>query len=358
MREMLDEKLSRFEALEKQLADPAVQSNSNMMAAVAREHGSLAKLAAKYRRFKSILDEIDGVREMAQSTDPEEREMAEEELTGLLAEREKIWDELLDMTIGGEDANRSRCVMEIRAGTGGDEAALFARNLYEMYKKHAEIKGWKFSPLESSSTELGGFKEVTISIEGEGCYRELQYESGGHRVQRVPDTETKGRIHTSAATVAVLPEPEDVEIDLSPDDYEVERYAASSGPGGQHVNKTASAVRITHHDTGIVVKCFEERSQHKNLAKGMRILKSKLYDHFQTQEKQQRSDQRKSLVGSGDRSQRIRTYNFPENRMTDHRVGLTLYKLDQIIAGSVQMITDALIEYDRQELRSSMGSLD
>ncbi len=232
------------------------------------------------------------------------------------------------------------------------------RNLFEMYKKHCEIKNWKFTPLESSPTELGGFKEVTISIEGDGCYRELQYESGGHRVQRVPDTETKGRIHTSAATVAVLPEPEDVEIDLSPDDYEVERYAASSGPGGQHVNKTASAVRITHHDTGIVVKCFEERSQHKNLAKGMRILKSKLYDHYQRQEQQQRSDQRKSLVGSGDRSQRIRTYNFPENRVTDHRINLTIYKLDQIVGGSVQMLTDELVEYDRQELRSAMGALD
>ena len=358
MREMLDQKLARFEDLENQLADPDVQSDSNLMAAVAREHGSLAKLAAKYRKFKSILAEIEGVREMAQSTDPEERELAEEELNSLLVVRESLWDELLDMTVGGEDANRSRCVMEIRAGTGGDEAALFARNLFEMYKKHCETKGWKFSPLESSPTELGGFKEVTVSIEGEGCYRELQYESGGHRVQRVPDTETKGRIHTSAATVAVLPEPEDVEVDLSPEDYEVERYAASSGPGGQHVNKTASAVRITHHETGIVIKCFEERSQHKNLAKGMRILKSKLYDHFQNQEKQQRSDQRKSLVGSGDRSQRIRTYNFPENRMTDHRIGLTLYKLDQIINGSVQMITDALIEHDRKELRSSMGALD
>jgi peptide chain release factor 1 len=358
MREMLDQKLARFDTLELQLSDPDVQSNGHLMAAVAREHGSLAKLAAKYRRFKKVLVDIDDVREMAESNDPEEQEMAEDELARLMPVREQLWDELLDMTVGGEDANRTRCVMEIRAGTGGDEAALFARNLYEMYKKHCETKGWKFGVMESSPTELGGFKEITISIEGEGCYRELQYESGGHRVQRVPDTETKGRIHTSAATVAVLPEPEDVEIDLSPDDYEVERYAASSGPGGQHVNKTASAVRITHHETGIVVKCFEERSQHKNLAKGMRILKSKLYDHFQQQEEQQRSDQRKTLVGSGDRSQRIRTYNFPENRMTDHRVGLTLYKLDQIIAGNVQMITDALIEYDRQELRSSMGALD
>lgn len=358
MREMLDEKLSRFEELEAQLSDPEVQSNSSKMAAVAREHGSLAKLATKYRKFQTAIGEIEEVKEMANSSDPEEREMAEEELTSLLETRETLWDELLDMTVGGEDANRSRCVMEIRAGTGGDEAALFAHNLYEMYKKHCETKKWKFSALESSITELGGFKEVTISIEGEGCYRELQYESGGHRVQRVPDTETKGRVHTSAATVAVLPEPEDVEIDLKPDDYEVERYAASSGPGGQHVNKTASAIRITHHATGVVVKCFEERSQHKNLAKGMRILKSKLYDHFQQQENQQRSDQRKSLVGSGDRSQRIRTYNFPENRVTDHRIGLTLYKLDQIIAGSVQMITDALIDHDRQELRSSMGAMD
>lgn len=358
MREMLEAKLSRFQKLEKDLSDPEIQGNSNKMAAVAREHGSLAKLASKYRKFKSILDEIEGVREMADSSDPEEREMAEEELESLLARREKLWDELLDMTIGGEDANRSRCVMEIRAGAGGDEAALFARNLFEMYKKHCENKSWKFTPLESSPTELGGFKEVTISIEGEGCYRELQYESGGHRVQRVPDTETKGRVHTSAATVAVLPEPEDVEIDLKPEDYEVERYAASSGPGGQHVNKTASAIRITHFETGVVVKCFEERSQHKNLAKGMRILKSKLYDHFQQKENQERSDQRKSLVGSGDRSQRIRTYNFPENRMTDHRVNLTLYKLDQIIAGNVQVITDALIDHDRQTLRTSMGAMD
>lgn len=358
MREMLDEKLNRYEDLEKQMADPATQSDSNKMASIAREHGSLAKLATKYRRFRVVLDEMADVKEMAASGDAEEKEMAEEELTSLTAEREKIWEELLDMTIGGDDANRSRCVMEIRAGTGGDEAALFARNLYEMYKRHSEIKSWKFSALESNSTELGGFKEVVISIEGEDCFRELQYESGGHRVQRVPETETKGRIHTSAATVAVLPEPEDVEVDLKPDDYEVERYAASSGPGGQHVNKTASAIRMTHKETGLVVRCFEERSQHKNLAKAIRIMKSRLYDHFQQKEVQERADARKSLVGSGDRSQRIRTYNFPENRVTDHRINLTLYKLDQVIAGNLQPVTDALIDHDRQTLRSTMGSLD
>ncbi len=358
MREMLEEKLDRFESLESQMSDPEVLADSNRMAAIAREHGSLAKLATKYRRFKVVLSEIEEVRELAESGDAEEREMAQEELQNLLSERETIWNELLDMTIGGEDANRSRCVLEIRAGTGGDEAALFARNLYEMYKRHAEVKGWKFKALESNPTELGGFKEVMVSVEGEGCFRELQYESGGHRVQRVPETEAKGRIHTSAATVAVLPEPEDVEVDLKPDDYEVERYAASSGPGGQHVNKTSSAIRLIHKETGLVVKCFEERSQHKNLAKAIRILKSRLYDYFQQQEDKQRADTRKSLVGSGDRSQRIRTYNFPENRVTDHRINLTLYKLDQVIAGNLQPVTDALIDHDRQTLRSSMGSLD
>lgn len=358
MREMLDEKLSRYEELEQQMTDPAVLSDSNKMAAAAREHGSLAKLATKYKRFRIVLKEMDEVREMADAGDADERQMAEEELATLTEDREKLWEELLDMTVGGEDANRSRCVMEIRAGTGGDEAALFARNLYEMYKRHAEVKGWKFSALESNSTELGGFKEVVVSVEGEGCFRELQYESGGHRVQRVPETEAKGRVHTSAATVAVLPEPEDVEVDLKPDDYEVERYAASSGPGGQHVNKTASAIRITHKESGLVVRCFEERSQHKNLAKAIRLMKSRLYDHLQQKEAKQRADTRKSLVGSGDRSQRIRTYNFPENRVTDHRINLTLYKLDQIIAGNVQPVTDALIDHDRQTLRSSMGSLD
>ncbi len=358
MREMLDKKLARFEELETAMMDPEVLGNSAKMAAVAREHGSLAKLVNKYRKFKGTLDEISEVREMGDSADAEERQLAEEELPALIERREVMWDELLDMTVGGEDANRSRCVMEIRAGTGGDEAALFARNLYEMYKRFAEIQGWKFSPLESRPTALGGFEEVSISIEGEGCFRELQYESGGHRVQRVPETETKGRIHTSAATVAVLPEPEEVEIDLKPDDYDVERYAASSGPGGQHVNKTASAVRLVHHESGIVVKCFEERSQHKNLAKGLRILRSRLYDHLQQQTQKERADTRKSLVGSGDRSQRIRTYNFPENRVSDHRINLTIYKLDQVMAGAVQLLIEKLIDHDRQTLRSSMGALD
>ncbi|MHB0955799.1 MAG: peptide chain release factor 1 [Pirellulaceae bacterium] len=355
MREDLEKKLARFEELERQMMDPAVVSVASRIAAVAREHGSLAKLATKYRAFKRVSDEIADLKQMVLSDDSEEREMAAEELDGAIARREAIWNDLLDLTVGGEDASRTRCVMEIRAGTGGDEAALFARNLYEMYKRHAELKGWKVEVLDVSATELGGFKEVTLALEGEGVYRELRYESGGHRVQRVPETEAKGRIHTSAATVAVLPEPEDVEIDLKPDDYRKDIFNAS-GPGGQHVNKTASAIRLTHFETGIVVSMQDEKSQHKNLAKALRILKSRLYDFYQQQEHEKRASERKSLVGSGDRSQRIRTYNFPENRVTDHRINLTLYKLDQILAGGVAPLTEALIAYDRDQMRGSMNA--
>ena len=356
MREMLEEKLARFEELERRLSDPAVQGDAAKMTATAREHGSLGKLAKKIRQFKDVQQQIQDANEIIATDDDEMAELAEAELPGLKSAVEAIWQELLDMTIGGEDANRTRCVMEIRAGTGGDEAALFAGDLFGMYKRHCETKGWKMEVLNSSTTELGGFKEIQLALEGEGVYRELQYESGGHRVQRVPETETKGRVHTSAATVAVLAEPEDVEIELSPDDYTVERYAASSGPGGQHVNKTASAVRLVHNDTRIMVQCADERSQHKNLARALRLLKSKVYEVKREEENKKRADHRKSLIGSGDRSQRIRTYNFPDNRVTDHRINFTLYKLDQVIAGNVQPLTDALIEHERQQLREDMES--
>ncbi len=357
MRELLDEKLRRFEELERQLVDPEVLTNSVKMAAVAREHGSLNRLANTYRRFGKLNDQIADANEMIQGKDPEMRELAEAELPELKADREKLWNNLLEMTIGGEDANRTRCVVEIRGGIGGDEAALFARDLFEMYKKHCENKGWKIEILNHSPTELGGFKEISFAVAGEGVYRELQYESGGHRVQRVPDTEAKGRIHTSAATVAVMPEPEDIEIDLKPADYRKDVYLAS-GPGGQHVNKTASAVRLTHLESGIVVSMQDEKSQHKNLAKALRILKTRLYETKRQEEHQRRADHRKSLVGSGDRSQRIRTYNFPDNRVTDHRINLTLYKLDQILAGNVQLLTDALIDYDRRGQREAMSAID
>ena len=357
MREVLEEKLQRFEELERQIIDPDVLGNSARISAVAREHGSLVKLASKYRLFKKTLEQVTDAQELLAGDDPEMHELAELELPELKVSREQLWQELLEMTIGGEDAHRSRCVMEIRAGTGGDEAALFARDLFEMYKRHAEHRGWKIEILGAQATELGGFKEINLGFSGEGVFRELQYESGGHRVQRVPETEAKGRIHTSAATVAVLPEPEDVEVNLNPEDYRKDIYHAS-GPGGQHVNKTASAVRLTHHETGIAVAIQDEKSQHKNLAKALRVLKSRIYDLKQQAELEQRANERKIMIGSGDRSQRIRTYNFPENRVTHHSINFTLYKLDHVLAGNLQPITDALIDHDREQLRSSMGELD
>jgi peptide chain release factor 1 len=219
-----------------------------------------------------------------------------------------------------------------------------------MYKRNAEAKGWKTEIMDMSASERGGFKEIILGLEGDGVYRELQFESGGHRVQRVPETETQGRVHTSAATVAVMAEPEDVEVDLKKDDYRIDKFCAS-GPGGQHVNKTESAIRLTHFETGIVVQCQDEKSQLKNLAKALRVLKSRIYDHIRHAENQKRADARKSLIGSGDRSQRIRTYNFPQNRLTDHRINLTLYKLDQVMGGDLTPVTRALLEYERDQLR-------
>jgi peptide chain release factor 1 len=357
MRKLLEEKLRRFEELEKQLVDPEVQAQPRRMSMVAREHGSLVRRVTKYRRFKELNALVAEAMEMAEDPDGEMRELAEAELPELKEEREGLWNELLDMTIGGEDSNRTRCVLEIRAGTGGEEAALFARDLFEMYKRFAEARRWKQEILSASPTELGGFKEIVLGLQGDDVFRILQYESGGHRVQRVPETEAQGRIHTSAATVAVMAEPEDVEIDLKPDDYREDIYHAS-GPGGQHVNKTASAIRMTHFESGIVVAIQDEKSQHKNRAKALRVLKTRLYERKREEEEKKRADERKSKIGSGDRSQRIRTYNFPQNRITDHRINLTLYKLDSIMAGALNPVIDALMERERQDLRDQFGTVD
>ncbi len=357
MPNLLDETLCRFEELERQLVDPDVLLNPARLTAVAREHGSLAKVATKYRHFKQLNRQIREAMEMAEGADADMRELAEGELPHLKAERERYWNELLDLSIGGEDANRARCILEIRAGTGGEEAALFARDLYEMYKHYAEDRRWKVEILDMSPTELGGFKEIIVGVEGDGAFRTFQFESGGHRVQRVPETEAKGRVHTSAATVAVMAEPEDVEVDLKPADFRKDIHHAS-GPGGQHVNKTASAIRLTHYETGIVVTCQDEKSQHKNFAKALRVLKTRIYEARRAEEHKKRSDDRKSKIGSGDRSQRIRTYNFPENRVTDHRINLTLYKLDSIIAGNLDPLINALLEYERQEQRAAFGTVD
>ena len=357
MRDQLEKQLARFEELERLLVDPVFLADGSKLGAVAREHGSLAKVATKFRRFKELNQQIAEANEMIKGHDADMQELAKGELPELRAQRETLWDELLDLTVGGEDATRSRCVVEIRAGTGGEEAALFARDLYEMYRHFCEDQGWKVEILDMSPTELGGFKEIILGIEGEGAFRTLQYESGGHRVQRVPETEQKGRIHTSAATVAVMPEPEDVEIDLKPDDYRIDKFSAS-GPGGQHVNKTQSAIRLTHYATNLVVQCQDEKSQHKNLAKAIRVLKTRLYEHKRAEEHAKRSEHRRTLVGSGDRSQRIRTYNFPENRVSDHRINLTLYKLDNIIAGNLKPVVEALLDHDRKEQRAMMGAVE
>ncbi len=357
MRKLLEENLRRYEELDKLLVDPAVLADSLRLSAIAREHGSLAKMAKKYRRFKDLNAQITEALEMMEGDDFELRDLAESELPTLKADREKLWEELLDMTIGGEDANRTRCIVEIRAGTGGDEAALFARDLYEMYSHYAENRGWKREILNASPTELGGFKDISLGLEGEGVFRLLQFESGGHRVQRVPETEAMGRIHTSAATVAVMAEPEDIEVHLASDDYREDVFH-SSGPGGQHVNKTASAIRLTHFETGIVVQCQDEKSQHKNRAKALRELKARIFDRKREEEAKKRADERKSKIGSGDRSQRIRTYNFPQNRVTDHRINLTLYKLDAIIAGNLEPVIEGLLEYERQELRNQFGKME
>lgn len=358
MRKQLDEKLARFNELERSLRDPEVLANPARMSAILREHGSLAKLATRYRRFRQISEQILEARELAEeSADPELRELAASELEQLRREREELWDELLTLTVGGDDAERPRCIMEIRAGTGGEEAALFARDLFEMYRRYAEQKGWKLEILEMNPTELGGFKEISFGLEGEEVFRRMQYESGGHRVQRVPETEAKGRIHTSLATVAVLREPDDIEIELKPEDYRRDTYHAS-GPGGQHVNKTSSAIRLTHYETGIVVQCQDEKSQHKNFAKALRVLKSRIYEHYQREKDTQRAQERRTLIGSGDRSQKIRTYNFPENRVTDHRINLTLYQLGSILAGNLDPLIEAILDHERTELRSTFGQLE
>jgi peptide chain release factor 1 len=352
MRDQLEAKLSRFEELERALVDPVVLADQSRLSAVAREHGTLARLALKYRHFVALEREIAEHSEMAAGDDRDLKDLAESELPGLRQRREDEWDELLDLCSNDEDADRARCIMELRAGTGGDEAALFVRDLYEMYRRYCTGQAWDVEVLDASPTELGGFKELVLGLSGAAIYRKLQYESGGHRVQRVPDTETKGRIHTSAATVAVLPEPEDVEVSLSPDEYRKDLFCAS-GPGGQHVNKTASAVRLTHMETGIVVQCQDEKSQHKNLAKALRVLKTRIYEFRRQIEHDKRSAERKTLVGSGDRSQRIRTYNFPQNRLTDHRINES-FTLDQVMAGRLGLVIDAIEQHARELRRSEM----
>ncbi|HWE39972.1 MAG TPA: peptide chain release factor 1 [Isosphaeraceae bacterium] len=340
----------RFLEVEGALLDPSTAVDPARLAALAKERGTLAKLAVPYGRYLDLGREVAEAEAMATAeADPEMRAYAEAELEALRGRRAELGESLRDLLYDREaGAEHSALIVEIRAGTGGDEAALFARDLLEMYRRFAESMRWHFEPLEMTPTELGGFREVSFGIRGEGAFRHLQFESGGHRVQRVPTTETQGRIHTSAATVAVLPEPEDVDVVIRAEDLQVDTMTAG-GPGGQHQNKTASAVRMTHLPTGTVVVCRDERSQHKNRAKALRILRSRIFEARTEAARSERAEQRRTLIGSGDRSQRIRTYNFPQNRVTDHRIGLTLYNLDRIIQGDLSPLTTALIDHDRRE---------
>jgi len=345
----LEQKLTRYEELEKKLLDPEVLSKIEQLLEIQKEMGGLAKVAASVREFHSLEGDIEAAQMMVdEEEDNDSKAYAQQELDELVAKREAMSVELEDLATAGDSITRGSLIMEIRAGAGGDEAALFAKDLYDMYMRYCETQNWKVELLEFSGTELGGVKEVVCSISGEGAFHHLQFESGGHRVQRVPETETQGRVHTSAATVAVLPEATDVEIEIRPEDLQVDTMRAG-GPGGQKVNKTESAVRMTHIPTGIAVKIQDEKSQHKNRAKAMRVLKSRLLEHEQGLVDEERAEARRTLVGSGDRSQRIRTYNFPQNRVTDHRCGLSIHKLDRIIIGEMSELIDGLVEFDRQE---------
>ena len=345
----LEQKFARYEKLQQQLLDPDVISNVDRMLSIQKEMGGLAKIAEAVRSFRNLESDIEAAKMMVdEETDSESRTYAQQELNELLEQRETLKTELEDLATAGDSSTRVSLIMEIRAGTGGDEAALFAKDLYEMYTRYCDARNWKVELIEFSPTELGGIKEIVMSISGAGAFHELQFESGGHRVQRVPETEAQGRIHTSAATVAVLPEATDVEVEIKPEDLQVDTMRAG-GPGGQKVNKTESAVRMTHIPTGITVKIQDEKSQHKNRAKALKVLKSKVFELEQQQAADERAEARRTLVGSGDRSQRIRTYNFPQNRVTDHRCGLTIRKLDRIIIGEMDELISGLLEFDRQE---------
>ena len=351
MFEKLQSDYQRFQELEAALVDPTVVSDAARVTTIAKERGSLAKVAIPYARYLDLGRQVAEAEALVSAeTDPEMRSYADSELTTLRTRQQEVGDSLRDLIYDRQvGSDRAGLIIEIRAGTGGDEAGLFARDLYEMYRRFTELMRWTFESLEIVPTEIGGFREVSFAIKGDGAFRHLQFESGGHRVQRVPVTETQGRIHTSLATVAVLPEPEEVDIVIRPEDLHTDTMR-SGGPGGQHQNKTESGVRITHLPSGIVVNCRDERSQHKNRAKAMRILRSRLFEQIEEKAQSERDHARRTLIGSGDRSARIRTYNFPQNRVTDHRVpGLTLYNLDRVILGDLLSLTTALIDHDRRE---------
>lgn len=343
----------RYEQLTHLLSDPATLADQNLYRELSKEQAGLTDIVNAYDDYLAADAEIAACKAMLEDNDdPAMREMIHEELAELSAREQELNEKLKVMLLPKDPNDDKDVIIEIRAGTGGEEAALFGADLLRMYSRYAERHGYKAEMMNENYTEKGGVKEVVLSLQGKGAYSRMKYESGVHRVQRVPETESQGRIHTSAATVAVLPEAEDVEVEINPNDLQIDTYR-SGGAGGQHVNKTESAIRITHIPTGLVVQCQDERSQHKNRDKAMRVLKSRLLELYQTRAAEAEADERKSQVGSGDRSERIRTYNFPQSRITDHRIGLTLYKLDAFLDGDMDEIIDALILAERTRQLSS-----
>ncbi|MBQ7106364.1 MAG: peptide chain release factor 1 [Clostridia bacterium] len=341
----------RFEEIGNELMKPEVVSDNETFKKLMKEHKQLTPIVEKFREYRAAKEAEAEAKELldAGGLDKDFKELVEEEYNEAKAKIEATGEELKILLLPRDPNDDKNVIVEIRGGAGGEEAALFAGSLMRMYSMYAESRRWKIEVLSANETELGGFKEVSFMIEGEGAYSRLKYESGVHRVQRVPETETQGRIHTSTVTVAVLPEAEEVEVDINPADLQIDTYR-SGGAGGQHVNKTESAIRITHLPTGLVVECQDERSQHKNKDKAMKVLRSRLYEMMQQQQNDAIASDRKAQVGTGDRSERIRTYNYPQGRVTDHRIGLTLYRIEQILNGDIDEIVESLITYYRTEM--------
>lgn len=349
MLEKLQAVEDKYRELESMLSDPDVLSDMNRWQRVNKEHASMTPIVEKFREYRRVVEEIEDIEALFdEKLEDEMRSFITAELAELRPQREALEQELPILLLPKDPNDEKNVIVEIRGGVGGDEAALFAGDLFRMYTRYAEKQGWKVSLLDSNPTELGGFKEVSFSIEGYGAFSRMKYESGTHRVQRVPATESQGRIHTSAVTVAVLPEAEEVEVEVKNEDIRIDTYCAH-GAGGQYVNRTETAVRITHFPTGIVVQCQDEKSQLKNKEQAMRVLRARIYEHKQQEQDAAMAADRKSQIGSGDRSERIRTYNFPQGRVTDHRVGLTLHKLDAVLNGDIDEILNALITADQAE---------
>jgi len=339
--ENISERLEEISAL---LSEPDIMSDQNRFRSLSQEYSKLDPIVRCFNNHQKTIEDIDSAKEMMKDSDLDVREMAKDELSDGETRRQQLEQELQRLLLPTDPHDDSNIFLEVRAGTGGDEAAIFAGDLFRMYSRYAENKGWQTEVISSNAGEHGGFKEVIMRLVGQGAYSRLKFESGGHRVQRVPETESQGRIHTSACTVAVMPEADEIEeIDINPADLKVDTYRAS-GAGGQHVNKTDSAVRLTHLPTGVVVECQDERSQHKNRARAMSVLKARLLAAEEEKKAKAEADTRRQLVGSGDRSGRIRTYNFPQGRVTDHRINLTLYKLEDMMQGNADMVIDELIK--------------